>query len=300
MTLALGVDIGGSRLRVALVTATGQIIARAETATAAEAGPEAVIAQIRALAGTVRPEAGSVPIAGAGVSCPGPLDTTKGHALGVPTLRGWVNIPIAKMIGEALNLSVVLENDGIAAAHGEWRFGAGRGQGSLVFITVSTGIGGGVVLDNRLVHGRKGMAGHVGHMVIVADGAPCPCGNRGCFEAYASGTAFAARIRATDADASPADIFARARSGDEKALSLVAEEADWLGLGLVSLLHLYSPDVIVVGGGVSNGLDLLLPGIRGRIGKGAMPAFRDVPVVRAGLGENAGLVGAAALVLPAA
>ncbi|MET3927384.1 ROK family protein [Devosia sp. 2618] len=294
-TRAIGIDIGGSRLRAALIDASGTILARCETTTLAQAGPEAVIAQVFDLVDQIAPKAERTALAGVGVACPGPLDTDTGRAMGIPTLAGWNDIPIARMIEAALGLPVRLENDGIAAAIGEWKFGAGRGLQHLAYITVSTGIGGGVVLDGKPLHGRMGMAGHVGHMTIVPDGTACPCGNRGCWEAYASGTAFGQRI-AQSVGGNPKSIFAAARTGDAAALKLVAEEADWLGIGIANLLHLYSPDCVVIGGGISNGFDLLQPGIDARIQRNAMTAFRKVPIVVAGLGENAGLIGAAAMV----
>ncbi|MCO6049192.1 ROK family protein [Mesorhizobium sp. RP14(2022)] len=302
--LAIGVDIGGTRLRAALVDRTGRLHARQEVRTAAKDGPEAVVSQIRELVAIVSAHAPRGQVAGIGVCSPGPIDTEEGIALGVPTLAGWDGAPIARMIGDALNLPVRLENDGIAAAHGEWRFGAGRGLRHLVYVTVSTGIGGGVVLDGRLLHGRQGLAGHIGHMGIERDGALCSCGTRGCWEAYASGTAFARNIRqrvamesrsALAADAGPAEVFAEARAGDHLAAALVAEEGDVLGLGIASLVHLFSPEAVILGGGVSNGFDLLEPFIRQRLQTNAMPAFRDTILCRAGLGEDSGLVGAAAL-----
>ncbi|WP_240232606.1 ROK family protein [Devosia lacusdianchii] len=299
-TRAIGIDIGGSRLRAALVDTSGTILDRRETATLAQAGPEAVIAQVVDLVAQIAPAAERSSLSGAGVACPGPLDTTRGLALGIPTLAGWSNLPIASMLEAAIGLPVRLENDGIAAAIGEWKFGAGRGMQHLAYITVSTGIGGGVVLDGKPLHGRMGMTGHVGHMTVQRDGALCSCGNRGCWEAYASGTAFARRIGQSSgamASGTPKSVFAAASDGDGDALALVAEEADWLGIGIANLLHLYSPECVIIGGGISNGFALLEPGIRARILANAMPAFRNVPVVVAGLGENAGLVGAAAILL---
>ena len=297
MTLrrAIGIDIGGTRLRAALVAEDGAILSRAETPTAAQAGPEAVVAQIAALAAEVAPVAERDGLLGAGISSPGPIDTVTGTALGVPTLAGWVNLPIAEMIGEALQLAVRLENDGIAAAHGEWRYGAGHGARNLVYVTVSTGIGGGVVADGRLLHGRRGMAGHIGHMSIVRDGTLCSCGNRGCWEAYASGTGFARRIAERLPGTDPRAVFSAARAGDGAALALVNDQAQWLGIGITNLLHLYSPDLVILGGGVSNGFAQMRAAILAEVQARAMPAFRDVPVVAAGLGENSGLIGAAAL-----
>ena len=144
-------------------------------------------------------------------------------------------------------------------------------------------------------------------MTIIRDGEMCPCGNRGCWEAYASGTAFARRARGrADGDASTTlgkggavidgrAVFEAASEGDTLAYALVSEEADLLGVGIANLLHLYSPDIVVIGGGMANGFDLLRPGIAARINSAAMPSFRDTPIVRAALGDNSGLIGAAAL-----
>ena len=298
---AIGIDIGGTRLRAALVDRAGTLLARAETPTLAGEGPAAVIAQIARLVEQVGQGATGEGIAGAGVSSPGPIDTVRGLALGVPTLKGWNGVPIADMIAEALDLPVTLENDGIAAANGEWRFGVGRGLTDFVYVTVSTGIGGGIVSGGRLLHGRMGMAGHIGHMTVMIGGEKCSCGNAGCWEAYASGTAFARRIGRSGAAAQdPESVLAAARDGDPQAAGLVAEHGDYLGIGIASLLHLFSPQAVILGGGVSNGLDLLMPAIDRRVRLNAMPAFRDIPVIRAGLGENSGLVGAAALAFEAA
>lgn len=306
--VAIGVDIGGTQLRAALVDADGAVLRRSATRTDAVGGPAAVIAQIAALVAQIAGNGEHGAPLGIGVAAPGPLDTQSGIALGIPTLTGWENVPVGKLVEEALGLPVRLENDGIAAANGEWRFGAGRGLANLVYVTVSTGIGGGVVLDGRLVHGYRGLAGHIGHMTIVTDGKPCSCGNRGCWEAYASGTALALAAgqvfspsertgQAEELDSRA--VFAAARTGNAVAARLVAEEADWLGIGIANLLHLYSPQIVVVGGGVSNGFDLLEEGINARIRRNAMPAFRAAKIVAATLGDNSGLLGAAALFFPA-
>ena len=159
-----------------------------------------VIDQIVRLATCVSDGLQQAELAGAGVSSPGPLDTTAGVALGIPTIAGFAGYPMREEIGRRLSLPVALENDGIAAAIGEWKFGAGRGRDNLVYVTVSTGIGGGVIADGRVLRGRRGMAGHVGHMSFVQDGELCVCGGRGCFEAYGSGSALAQRARAAALD----------------------------------------------------------------------------------------------------
>lgn len=299
LPLAIGVDIGGSKLRAALVDRNGSVLRRAHTQTDAAGGPAAVIAQISGLLEELEARLEADRILGVGIAAPGPIDTITGVALGVPTLAGWDNVPIVAMLREALGVPVRLENDGIAAAHGERLFGAGRGTANMVYVTVSTGIGGGIILDGRLLHGHQGLAGHVGHMTIVRDGEPCVCGNTGCWEAYASGTAFTKRAReryGRPDDALDARwVFAAARSGDAVAVDLVREEADFLGLGIVNLAHLFSPEIIVIGGGMANDFDLVRDGIAARLRDCAMPAFRRTVVAPAELGDNSGLIGAAAL-----
>ncbi|WP_292436978.1 ROK family protein, partial [Mesorhizobium sp.] len=224
---------------------------------------------------------------------------------------GWHNVPLIDILSRQFGLPVRLENDANAAALGEWRFGAGRGAGSLVFVTVSTGIGGGVVADGHIYHGRRGLAAEIGHMTITGEGDRCFCGNVGCFEAVASGTALGRRATrltkpgdgsvlrrlSDDGDVSARHVVDAARAGDAAAGELVDTEAKWLGIGFTNLLHLYSPDLIVMGGGLANGFDLLAPGIRATVDERAMKAYRDVPIVPAELGDRAGLVGAASLIL---
>jgi glucokinase len=291
--LTLGIDLGGTQLRVAVVDRSGKILRRAALATDVAGGPKAIIEQMIKLASDVG-DGFQDRIGAAGVSSPGPLDLERGRTSDLPTLPGWFDFPLRDTLAERLVLPVVLENDGIAAANGEWKFGAGRGLNHLVYVTVSTGIGGGVVVDGHLMHGRRGMAAHVGHMMIAPDGPICGCGGKGCLEALASGTAFGVAARAAGfTDGKHAVELARA--GDEKAKGLVDQEAQWLGYGFASLLHLYSPERLIIGGGLSAALDLMMPVIRAQIDRHAMPAFRAVEIVPATLGDNAGLIGAAAL-----
>jgi glucokinase len=305
--IAIGIDLGGTQVRAALVSEWGEIIARAEERTDAAAGPERVLTQIKALADGLIAAAGASRLVGIGMSTPGPIDTIAGIARDIPTLAGFADFPLKAELQNHFPFPVSLENDGIAAAIGEWQFGAGKGVDNLVYVTVSTGIGGGVIADGRVLRGRKGMAGHVGHMSVVPDGALCPCGNRGCFEAYGSGTAFTRRARERaltctetqlGADGSTIDsraVFAAARAGDALAGQLVDEEAEILGRGFVSLIHIFSPEVVIMGGGLSQEFERLQSGIEGYISDWAMPAFKDVRVTRAALGQNSGLIGAAAL-----
>jgi glucokinase len=292
MPLSIAIDLGGTQIRAALVDADGDILNRMATATQAMAGPAVVVQQLLDAAHDVSRDVDASNIIGVGVSSPGPLDTEHGIAIGLPTIKDFDNVPLLAMLQDKLPHKVHLENDGIAAAIGEWKFGAGKGLQSLVYVTVSTGIGGGVIVDGRVMRGRKGMAGHIGHMAIMPHGLRCNCGSLGCWEAYAAGPAFTARANAKSA----ADVFAAAKQGDEAAQKHVDDEVYFLSLGMTSLLHLYSPQAIIVGGGLSNAFDQLHPGISDYVMENAMPAFRDVPIVKAALGGNSGLIGAAALV----
>lgn len=308
---ALAIDLGGTELRAAIVTERGEVAGFAATPTDARGGPEAVIAQMIGLVEKVRSAVPEARPRGLGVGAPGPLDPEAGIVVDAPTLSGWKNVPLVALLAERLGLAVKLENDANAAALGEWRFGAGQGTRSMVFVTVSTGIGGGVIVDGRLLHGRRGLAGEIGHMAISDRPARCACGSTGCFEALASGTALAReaaeRVRSGTAPAlaalaGAAPVTSRhvgeaARAGDADALALLDGEARWLGVGLTNLLHVYSPERLILGGGVGSLLPLMQGTIARTIQERAMPPFRDVPVVAATLGSHAGLVGAASLVL---
>ena len=291
----LGIDLGGTQVRAAIVDREGQILRRAARLTDVAGGPLAIVAQMLTLATEVMGEDRSR-VKAAGVSSPGPLDSDTGYVLELPTLPGWTNFPLRQTLAEKLQMPVTLENDGIAAANGEWKFGAGKGLKHLVYVTVSTGIGGGVVVDGHLMRGRRGMAGHVGHMSIEENGPVCGCGNPGCFEALASGTAFN-KVAHSLGFANAKAMTQSAREGDQKAFAAVHREAVLLGFGFTSLLHLYSPEKLIVGGGVSSAFDLMLPTIKAEIQRRAMPAFRSVEIVVAELGDNAGLVGAASLAM---
>jgi glucokinase len=305
---AIAVDLGGTRVRAARVDQQGNILDRTEVPTASLAGPEAVLDQVAGVVRTIKQNASGVDLAGVGVSAPGPLDTIRGVALGLPTIKGFDNYPLLSELKNRLQLPVILENDAIAAAIGEWRFGAGAGYANIVYVTVSTGIGGGVIVDNHVVRGRQGMACHIGHMILVPDGAPCNCGCIGCFEAYGAGPAFEARAnwkaathpgtvlgrhgQSIDAEA----VFTAAQAGDALSQELVREESEILGTGFTSLAHVFSPDVIIMGGGLSNQFEALYGGIQNRFQQLAMAAFKNTRIMCAKLGGNSGLIGAASMV----
>lgn len=308
--MSIGFDLGGTQVRAALVN-DGEVVKRAAARTDVAGGAEGVMMQFRQLASEVCNPSQFSHVRAVGVSAPGPLDTETGIVDHMPTLPGWEGFPLRTRLADIFDRPAIVENDGIAAAFGEWKHGAGQGLDHLVYVTVSTGIGGGVVVDGRLMHGRRGMGAHVGHFRIAPKGPVCSCGAIGCFEAFAAGTALAKRVRQT-ADHNPSGYLGRmaaagaletrhavegARAGDPECLALIREEADLLGVGFTGLVHLFSPQRIIMGGGVSQAFDLLSDGIHQRIRTMAMAPFRDVEVVPAALGDNCGLVGAASLAL---
>ncbi|MGC6519539.1 MAG: ROK family protein [Candidatus Puniceispirillaceae bacterium] len=306
----IAIDLGGTQLRAALF-AEDKLVRRAALPTDVKGGPAGVFEQIGRLIDEIRGSETSDGIIGVGMSCAGPIDTDSGTVTRIPTLPGWDGLPLARELGEHVGLPARVENDGIAAALGEWRHGAGRGVDNMVYLTVSTGIGGGAIADGGLVHGHRGMAAHIGHMRLAQDGPRCNCGTIGCFEALAAGTALQQRAAAAAQDGSSPflakvaqagdpearHVFDGARAGDGHCRKLIAEEAMYLGQGITSAIHMFSPERVIMGGGLSNGFDLLGDGIHKVIQSEAMPPFRTVPVVRAALGGDSGLWGAASMVL---
>lgn len=300
MTVAIGIDLGGTELRAAAMDEAGRILRHAQEPTAARAGPAAVIGQMARLVAEV--SAGLTPI-GLGIGSPGPLDAEAGVVLHAPMLDGWQEVPLARLAAAATGLPTAIENDANVAALAEWRFGAGRGARHLVYVTVSTGIGGGIIADGRLLRGHRGLAGEIGHMAITEAAVPCGCGGVGCFEALASGTALARAAAAAGlagdgaAPITAREVARRAAEGVPLAVALLRDEARYLGIGFTNLLHLYAPEVIVVGGGLSACLPAMAAEIAAVMAARAMPAFGRVPVRAAGLGTRAGVIGAALLAL---
>jgi glucokinase len=305
----IAIDLGGTQVRAALFEGE-RILGRAAARTDVHGGPAAVMEQIEHLAAQACADEGRKAIQGIGICSAGPLDTEAGVILGIPTIPGWENFPIRDELSRRMGLEVLLENDAIAAAFGEWRQGAGRGLSHMAYVTVSTGIGGGAIIDGRLIRGYRGMAAHFGHIRLAQDGPRCACGAIGCFEALASGTALGLRARRAAIDfpatflgnaakhgaVEASHVIDGARAGDPTCVSLVNEEARFLGQGMTCIIHALSPQRIVMGGGLSLAFDLLEGGIHDVIASDAMPPFRDVRVVCAEMGDNSGLTGVAEMV----
>lgn len=298
----IGVDLGGTQLRAAAVDAAGAMLDVRRVATD-RGGPSAVIGQIDELIGAVRrADTRSVCI---GIPCA--LDGRSGTIPAIPALPGWRDVPLAAILAERTGLDIILENDAKCATVGEWRRGAARGCRDFVYVTISTGIGAGIVADNALLRGHGGLAGEIGHTRIADRSARCDCGQRGCWQAIASGTALASA--GADAVARyPASLLARIAHGrvpDGRHIQAAAEqhcpvakrvlrrEARALAWGFTNLQHLYAPEMIVVGGGVSQALPLMVEDIRAEMRRRLLPSYRLAEIVPAALKDDAGIIGAA-------
>jgi len=303
-TTVLAIDIGGTKLAAGIVDGSGSILARGEVPTLAAEGPERVLDRIVRLANDVlgAPGGSADAIQRIGIGCAGMI-------LNPPNLPGWVRVPLVERIEKALGRPAVLENDANAAALGEFRYGAGKGASSLVYLTVSTGIGGGIILDGKIWHGVKDGAGEVGHMTLLPDGPLCGCGNRGCLEALASGPAIARRARealATErpsrlreaGDFTAADVVRLAQEGDALAAQVWDETVRYLGLGVAAIVTILAPGRVVIGGGVAKAGDFLFAPLRREVRRRVtLVAVESVPILPAALGPDVGILGAAAVAL---
>jgi glucokinase len=313
----IGVDVGGTSIRAARFAGHSHIpVSKTKVPTQAAKGAEVVVQRLEA---AIRQAAGHEldHVAGIGIAAAGPLNPHSGVVLNAPNLPGWQNFPLKQLMEDRLHLPVYIGNDANLAALGEWKFGAARGHQDVLYLTISTGIGGGVITSGRLLVGAHGLGAEVGHMMAVPDGALCGCGQRGHLEAMASGTAIAAaartRLKAGVAptsklwqlaegdvsDVTGAMVGEAALAGDEFAVGLITEAGTYIGRTLASLLHAFNSSIVVCGGGVSLLGDVILDPIRVAVRQNAMSEayWRDCPIVLAELGDDAGLVGAGALVM---
>lgn len=256
----LGIDIGGTKVAFALGGANGELRARRRHPMETSGDSQADVARLVADALRMVREEDAPRIAAVGISVPGPFDFEAGTVDRPPNLPGWERVPLRDPFARAFGCPVALENDANAAALAEWRFGAGRGAQNLVYLTMSTGVGGGLVLDGRVHHGVHAAAGEVGHIPIEWEGEPCACGMRGCLEAYVGGAAWTKRLRRLTPPESrvralagsleaitPEHLVAGAREGDAFALSEMARFNDYLARGICQLAFVLAPEVVVLG-----------------------------------------------------
>ena len=288
--LLLGIDIGGTKSAAVVGDAAGTIFARASAPTPPR-WPEA-LTLLRTLTRAACREADVKPaaLAAAGVSYGGPVNTRTGLAQSPPNLPGWGDLPLQALLSTELGLPVTVENDANATALAEHRWGAGAGCADMAFLTLGTGIGAGLILDGALYRGRSDLAGEIGHATIYPGGPLCACGKRGCLEALASGTAIGrmGRERFGEPELTAHAVCARARLGDGIALSILADAAEALGLGLANLLHTLSLERIVLGTLAVHAADLLLEPVRVATKAHCWPQiWEGVSIVPAALGDAA-------------
>ena len=296
MNIIGAVDIGGTKIAVGAVSETGAVLYRLECPTAAGKGPIAALESAASMLREASRRAGAE-FAGIGVACPGPLDPFTGIVGDVGTLPGWQGCNIVSELERKFGTGVVVENDADAAALAEAQWGHAAEDGSLIYVTVSTGIGAGIIRAGELYRGVGGAHPEIGHQVLDSSGPLCYCGARGCWEVLASGPAMEAWVRQHDAagDALPAEqICARARGGNELARRAIEREGYYLGLGLANLITIFAPELIVLGGGVMKSADLLLDGAKAVIRDIAtqVPAEKT-RIVLTSLGADTALAGAA-------
>ena len=316
-SLFAAVDLGGTKILTAVADEQGAWRGEDRRPTEAARGPEAVLRRIVASLRAALTQAGAAEgdLRALGVGAPGPIDIARGVLVHLPNLPGWRDVPLAAMLSAELGCPAILENDANAAALGEYAVGAGTGTRHMVYLTVSTGIGGGLVLDGRLYHGAQGTAGELGHMVLDEHGPPCGCGARGCLEALAAGPAIG-RMGAEAIARGQASILAEltaaghvtaehvaaaAAAGDQAAAAVIARAGHYLGIGLSNIVNIFNPDAIVIGGGVAKiGPPLLDPALATMRARAFRLPAAHVRVVPAALGDRAVVAGALALAREAA
>ncbi len=313
----IGIDLGGTNIVVSAMSLDGsRLYGEASEPTLAREGAEAVVARMARMVETcieTTVREGGVPrenIIGVGLGAPGTVDRERGLVMVAPNLQ-WHDFPLVSKMTALTGLPVKIDNDANCATYGEWWLGAGRGGRNMIGITIGTGVGGGVIVDRRLYHGSSDAAGEIGHITVDLNGRQCGCGNYGCLEAYASGSAIAGRAREALARGEPsilpgmvngdlslitaATVYKAASQGDAIALELVRDTAKFLGTGIANLLNIFNPDVVVLAGGVTQAGEALFGPLRTEVRRRAFKTASDAcRIVPGTLPGTAGVVGAVA------
>lgn len=308
-SIYIAVDLGGTLVRAAAFEASGLRLVRAQRRTPVAGDARAMLA---AITDTVREVWVGKPLA-VGVGAPGPLDPAQGVIHKAPNLPGLQNYPLAAALRREIDVPVFLGNDANLAALAEWRFGAGQGYDDLVYLTISTGIGGGVIAGGRLLLGRDGLAAELGHVSVVQGGPQCGCGRRGHLEAVAAGPAIARAARQMLAEGAISElgdgvnyasgaltaehVGRAAQNGDTLAIRVLQQAGAHIGRALAGFVHVFNPDIIILGGGVVGAGEVLLESVRDAFRRNLMAAEYECPLAPAALGSDVGLLGALALAL---
>jgi len=312
--LAIGVDLGGSKIGIALVKKNGEIEKYVKIPTNAEQGKELIINRIKQGIYQVIEEKDLQinNILGIGIGAPGPVDYKKGIIHCAPNLPEWTDVPLSNIIKDEFKIPVIVENDANAAAWGEKSFGIAKGIDDMICISLGTGIGAGLILNGKIYHGKNNLAGEIGHIVVNKEGPLCNCGNYGCLEAYSSASGIKNRINnkikelETESqvlppllnfdDISLAQIFEMARQGNQIVQDIVDEAIEYLGIGIASVVNILNPEMVVLVGGITNEGEKLLNPLKETVFQRGMSShLQDLKIVFGSLGEYAGVIGAAAL-----
>jgi glucokinase len=303
----IGIDLGGTNIKGGLVTSAGQILEEKNVPTEVSGGVEHVLSRMAGVIRYLMQSAGKIPVKGAGIGFPGQLSVTKGMYFAGPNFPGWNNVPVVFELEKRVGIPVAIDNDANLAALGEYAFGGGKGVSDMVLVTLGTGVGGGIILNGKLYHGVTDAAGEIGHASIHMDGWKCACGRSGCLEAYVGTRGILRRLKESlDTGAksvltekpyetiTPKDIGMAAAEGDAVSIRVLKETGEILGFGLANLANILNVEKIVVGGGIANAGDPLLKPAEASLHRESLPVVSQAcRLVRAELGNKAGLVGAA-------
>ncbi|NLE64812.1 MAG: ROK family protein [Elusimicrobia bacterium] len=298
----IGVDIGGTNVKLGLVDPRGKVLLRSSLATkhfgkSPEALIEAICEAVEALTGKNR--LGKKDISGVGIGLPGLVDADKGVVRMLPNIPGWAEVPLRRIMERRLGLSVRIENDVNMITLGEWEYGAGKGIENLICMTMGTGVGAGLILNNAIYRGPGFAAGEIGHAPLHQKGPVCGCGGWGCFEQYVGNKRLqkdAARLFGKK-DISLEDVSRRAAEGKKKALKFWAQVGETVGQGLIGPVNILNPERIIVGGGVARSLEFMKPAIEKVLKQRCMKTQAEmVRIVPALLGNDAGIIGAQVLI----
>lgn len=286
----IGVDLGGSAIKLGRFTQSGQCLADVSVPTPQPSTPDAVMAAMAEAIASLDPNREAVAI---GVGTPGPADAAGRMARVAINLAGWNDVPIADALEAATDRPVVVANDANCAGLGEAWLGAGRNYNDLIVLTLGTGVGGAIILDGRLFVGRQGTAGELGLITLNPDGPPCNSGNQGSLEQHCSVQAIKRETGLT-----PAALYDKAKAGDENAIAFWHTYGRWLGAGIASLVYVLTPEAVILGGGISAAAELFLPTTQAELDARVLLSSREgMQVLVAELGNQAGMAGAARLAL---
>jgi len=311
----IGIDIGGTNLRGAVVDSKGKILKKYSLSSEANVGIDNLINNMIDLINNLRAD---FKITGIGIGIPGILDSKKGIITQAPNIKNAVNYPIIKVLNSRIKprLPLVIENDANCAAYGEYKFGAGLGLKSLIMITLGTGVGGGIILNGEIWNGAHGMGAEIGHIKIYPGGSKCKCGHRGCLESYSSlvgiknmikkgvkenkiNKKLLEKIKSTKQDKLPELFYEEAKNGNSFSKRLWEEFGKALGIGISSLTNLLNVEIVVIGGGIANAWQMFIPAAKQAVKNNTLIGpYKKLKISKSKLKDDAGILGAASLILP--